>query len=341
MNVPSTLRSAVAAAALLAWGGSPAAAQEITLKLSHFFPSTIFLHTEFIARWADELKSCTDGKVEVEFHTAGSALGNIARQYDQAKAGVVDVAFGHAGFPLGRFPRTSLIELPFVSGSAGANSKALWALSGTHLKPEYPGVHILAMMAHNPGSLHANAPLNSMQDLDGLRIRTPNGSSSAVLNFYGAEAVSLPPGDQYENLQKGTLDGVATEWTGIGAYKLNEVLKYHYDVPLYTVGFFFVMNQSRYDGLPEDVRACVDQVSGDILVATFGALWDDAGQVGYELEKADPDDVFVAATPEEIEGYKAELQPVTDQLLQAAKDLGVDNAEEILDALKAEIAKHD
>lgn len=341
MNFQSTLRTAVAASTLLMLGAGPGSAQEITLKLSHFFPSTIFLHTKFIAKWADDLKACTNGKVNVEFHTAGSALGNIARQYDQANAGVVDVAFGHAGFPLGRFPRTSLIELPFVAGSANANSHALWNVSGKYLKPEYSGVKILAMMAHNPGSLHANKPLNAMKDLKGLRIRTPNGSSSAVLKFYGAEPVSLPPGDQYENLQKGTLDGVATEWTGIGAYKLNEVLKYHYDVPLYTVGFFFVMNQAKYDGLPDDVKACVDKVSGEELVSTFGKLWDDAGKFGYDSEKSDPSDVFVAATPEEIEAYKVELQPVTDQLVKGVKDLGVDNADEILEALKAEIKKYE
>ena len=320
---------------------APLHAENMTLKLSHFFPTTIFLHTEFIQKWSDNLTVCTDGKVNVEFHGAGSALGDPNRQFDQARAGVVDVAFGHTGFPRGRFPRSSIIELPFLTGSANANSRALWKISEPYLKPEYEGVEVLAMMAHNPGLLHANDPIETLEDVKGLRMRTPNATTSAVLEHFGAEAVGMGPGDIYENLQKGTIDGIAMEWTGIGAYKLNEVLKYHLEVPLFTVGFYFVMNQGKYDTLPDDVRTCVDKVSGDNLVSTFGKLWDDSQVVGYESEKASPDDVFVTATPEQIAGWKKELEPVVEQLMQTARDNGVEDPEKIRSELEAEIAKYD
>lgn len=335
--ITSITAALMASAAMTA----PTKAQEMTLKLSHFFPTSIFLHTEFIAKWAENLKECTGGKVDVEVHGAGSALGDPNRQFDQARAGVVDVAFGHTGFPRGRFPRSSIIEFPFLTGSANANSFALWSIAEEHLKPEYPDVHILAMMSHNPGLIHANAPVEKLEDIKGMRLRTPNATTSAVLEHFGAEAIGMGPGDIYENLQKGTIDGIAMEWTGIGAYKLTEVLKYHFELPLFTVGFYFVMNQAKYDSLPEDVRACVDEVSGDNLVATFGPMWDASGVAGYEAEKASPDDVILQATPEQIEGWKEELKPVTEALMQSLRDNGVANPEEIRDALEAEIAKYD
>lgn len=329
---------ALSLAAALAAGS--ATAQEMTLKLSQPFPTTVGLHTDFLEPWTHDLAACTDGKVAVEIHPAGSALGDITRQFDQAAAGVVDIAFGHTGIPRGRFPRTSLIELPFMAKSANSNSFALWNNAETLLKPEYPGVKILALMAHNPGVLHTNTPVHTMSDIKGLRIRTPNPSISLVLEHYGAEAVGLPPGDMYENLQKGTVDGVAIDWTGINAFKLDEVVEYHYDIPLYTVGFYFVMNQGRYDGLPDDVRACVDKLTGDDLVAKFGPWWDKWGKAGYDIEVETGDEITVA-TPEQIEQAKAELAPVTEQLLQAARDAGVENVDEIRDAFEAETAKYD
>lgn len=336
------LRTTIGATAALAlWATAGAAQAQTVLKLSHFTPTTIGLHTQFMEPWARQLEACTGGAVTVEIYPAGTALGNIANQFDQVRAGVVDVAFGHTGIPRGRFPRTSLVDLPFVTGSADATSRALHELSTTLLADDYPGVHILAMMAHNPGTLHANSPINSMADLRGLRIRTPNPAISAVLEHYGAEAVGLPPGEQYENLQRGTIDGIASDWNGLGAYNLTEVLRYHYEIPLYTVGFFFAMNQRRYDSLPDPVRACVDQISGEPLVATFGPLWDEWGATARAIEEASPEDVIITATPEEIEAARAELAGVTEALMQGIRDAGVANADEILAALQNAIARHE
>lgn len=337
-----TIRSAFLGASIAFAAGfafSPAAAQEIKLKFSHFVPTTVGLHTDFMEPWARELEACTGGKVAVEIHPAGSALGDISRQFDQAAAGVVDIAFGHTGIPRGRFPRTALIELPFLAKSANANSFALWNNIDL-LKPEYRGVKVLGLMAHDRGILHTNKRLGTLADVKGLRIRTPNPSTSLVLEHYGAGAIGLPPGDVYENLQKGTIDGVAFNWTGIDSFKLGEVLQYHYDVPLFTVGFFFVMNQGKYDSLPEDVRTCVDQLSGDALVAKFGPWWEKWSKPGLDDEVASGDEIVVA-TPEEIEQFKVELEPVTEALLQAARDAGVENVEEIRAALEAETEKYD
>jgi len=37
----------------------------------------------------------------------------------------------------------------------------------------------------------------------------------------------MPPAAIYENLQKGSLDGVVTTWDLVGSIRANEILKYH------------------------------------------------------------------------------------------------------------------
>lgn len=335
-------KSAIAAAMAVTVGAvAPAQAEDVRLKLSHFFPTSIQLHTDFVQVWIDELAQCTGGEVTTEVHAAGSALGDANRQFDQARAGVVDIAVGHTGFPRGRFPRSSLIELPFLAKSGTANSFALWNIAETYLKPEYQGVHLLGMMAHNPGIIHTSVKIETLEDIKGLRLRTPNATTSALLEHFGAEPIGLPPGDIYENLQKGTLDGIAMDWTGVASYKLNEVLNYHLEVPLFTVGFYIVMNQRTYDGLSDAHRACVDQVSGDRIAQLAGATWENTAQVGYDSEVNNPGDVIIVPTDEQIAAWRAELAPVYETLLEGARKAGVEDPGAIVNALEAEIAKYE
>ena len=123
---------ALAAVAGLALAGAgpakQAAAAEINLKLSHFLPPVHGIHTDFIEPWAKQLEACTNGKVAVEIYPGGTQLGNVAKQQEQVLAGVVDVAHGLTGLPRGRFPRTSVIDLPFLTESADAATRTLWAL---------------------------------------------------------------------------------------------------------------------------------------------------------------------------------------------------------------------
>lgn len=335
MTTGKTLSALTLAAGLVA--GATAAQGEIRLKLSHFVPTTIGLHTEFMEPWARRLEACSDDEVVVEIHPAGSALGGATQQLDQARAGVVDFAFGHTGFPAGRFPRSGLMELPFLVPSATAGSLAMWDVREL-LAPEYRGVRVLGYMMHNPGVLHGRVPISSLEDLDGLRVRTSNPANAAVVQHFGGESVGMPPGDIYEALQRGTIDATSMDWNGLFVYRLYEVADQHYDVPMYISGFYFVMNEARYASLPDNVRACIDQDSGEALVATFGPMWDSWQQPGIDLVNSEPSRGVAHATDEAIAAFREQVAPVTEQLIQQAEAAGVDNARDILAAMQAAIA---
>ncbi|MCB1395100.1 MAG: TRAP transporter substrate-binding protein [Rhodobacter sp.] len=315
------------------------AGAEIRLRMSHFVPTTIGLHTDFMEPWARRLEACSGGEVTVEIHPAGSALGDINQQYDQARAGVVDIAFGHTGFPAGRFPRSGLIELPFLVPSSDAGSHAMWDARDL-LAPEYQGVHVLGYMTHNPGVLHSREPLTSLEGLAGMRVRTSNAANAAVVQHFGGESIGLPPGQIYEALQRGTIDAVSMDWNGMNVYRLYEVATHHLDVPVYVSGFFFVMNQARYDSLPDNVRACVDQDSGEALVSTFGAMWNAWQEPGLDIVNNNPEHVVTHATPEEVAAWRDQSAGITDTLIENAIAGGVENAREIVAAMEASIAAH-
>ena len=136
----------------------------------------------------------TDGQVEVQIYPGGTQMGGIANQQEQVMAGVVDIAHGLHGIPRGRFPRTSIIDIPFLVADAGVASRTLWKLYPEYLKPEYRGLKVLALHAHNGGVIHTrDTKVTSMEDLEGLRIRTPSPAVSMMLEELGAEPVGMPP----------------------------------------------------------------------------------------------------------------------------------------------------
>ncbi|SMF13355.1 TRAP-type C4-dicarboxylate transport system, substrate-binding protein [Tistlia consotensis] len=321
---------ALAAAAGLTLGAAAAAqAAEINLKLSHFLPPVHGIHTDFIEPWAHDLEACSNGKVHVDIYPGGTQLGNVAKQQEQVLAGVVDIAHGLTGIPRGRFPRTSVIDLPFLTESADAATRTLWKLYPEYLKPEYKGLHVLALHAHNGGLIHTrDKQVKTMDDLKGLRIRTPSPAISMMLEALGAVPQGMPPGQVYEALQKGVIDGTVFPWDPVKSFRLAEVLKYHLDARVYTVSFFFVMNQKRYDSLPDDVRACVDKLSGDNLIPKFGPWWDKWDAPGKAAAE-ERGNVITKLSDAERARWREALQPMIDAYLKQLEDQGVENAREI------------
>ncbi|MCF8481653.1 MAG: TRAP transporter substrate-binding protein [Rhodospirillum sp.] len=322
--------SALVACGLLGTATLAKAEDPIVLKMSHFLPSSHPSQTDFLEPWAKELEARAKGRVKVEIYSAGSAFGNVANQLDQVKAGVIDIAHGLSGIPRGRLPRTLIMDMPFLVKTADAASKTLWDLyADGDIAPEYEGLKVLALHAHNAGLIHTrDKPVSTMEDLAGLRLRTPSQAVSMMLEQLGATPVGMPPTEVYAALQKGVIDGNAFTYEAVHSFKLHEVLKHHLDAKAYTTTFFFVMNKRKYDSLPEDIRAVIDDMSGAPLVAKFGGWWTKWDEAGKTDIIAAGNTVTPLSDAERAKWREA-LAPMIDAYLTVAEEQGAENARAI------------
>ncbi len=338
----NVLRTGAAALATAAIAKPAFATSEIKLKMSNFLPPMHGFTADFMTPFAAELTERTGGKVEVEVLDATTAFGKIDRQADQVRAGVTDIGLGLNGIPRDRFPASSIVELPFVIEHAGSGSKAMWQLyKEGAFGGEYDTFHVLGLMTHPGGLIHTvDRPVNSLGDLAGLRLRTPSPAVSAMLESLDASPVGMPPSAIYENLQKGSLDGLLTTWDLVGAIRANELLKYHTDARLYTAGFHIVMNKDKYAALPDDVRDVLDDMTGDNLVAKMGAWWDKWETRGREDAIARGHEIIPVDTATRDE-WKASLEPMTNALLTGLKESGVKDPHAIYARLQELVAQYD
>lgn len=278
MSIKSLLR-ATAMAGLIA---GTAQAEEITLTMSHYLPPVLGLHTDFMEPFARQIEEATGGQVKIDIQTAGSALGTITKQWDQVADGIADISFGLHGIPRGRFNCTQVIELPFLTDSVEEANEVLWGVYPEYLAEEHSDVKVLALMAHDPGVLATadGKRVENPEDIAGLRIRVPSPYVGAMIKDLGGIPVGMPPGQIYENMQTGALDGVVLPWAGLTGFRITEVTTNAIEIEAYTTPFYFIMNQDKFDSLPADVQKAIDALSGDALVAQFPGWWTKWGAAG-------------------------------------------------------------
>jgi len=111
--------------------------------------------------------------------------------------------------------------------------------------------------------------IKSVADFKGLKMRLGGGLVGEVMQKLGAVPQSLPGGEIYQALEKGTID--AAEWVGpYDDQKLgfNKVAPFYYYPGWWEGGpeVDFFINQKAYDGLPAEYKAMIEVASAYTLV---------------------------------------------------------------------------
>lgn len=347
----NTLIARLSVATVLAWSSitayaqAPAAATPqvphatsaapIALKMSHFLGPKSFFQVDLVEPWARELERRSNGQVAVEVLNGSSPLGNVRNQGTQVKDGTVDIALGLRGAEGDRFMRSSIVELPFVVADARRGSQALWSLYKTGvIADEYRDFKVLALFVQNAGLVHTKQTrVVELDDLKGLRLRVPNATVATALESVGAVPKLLQPDEIMPALRANQLDGIVTNW-GTPIPGFNDEMKQHTAVPFYASAFFIVMNKARYEGLPAEIRDVIDSMSGDMLVAQFGPLWDKWDKPFFDGAHG-PGQEIVRPNAATLQRWKSGLQPVSDAYVKKLQSQGFTDARAVYDGLVA------
>ena len=327
-------------AAAFALAAVSAQAQEVTLKVHHFWPPGAMPPTKILQPFCDQIAADSKNRMTCQIYPAMQLGGKPGQLIDQAKDGVVDIAFTLPGYTAGRFPIMEVFELPFMTNSAEAGSKAAWDYYTKYATKEFPGIHPLMFAIHDEGYLHSrDKQIKQLSDLRGMKLRAPTRQTNKLLASLGATPVGMPLPAVADAVSKGTIDGFALPWEVIPSVKLHEMVKYHTETDpskpaLYSATFILAMNKARYDSLPADLKAIIDRHSGAKLSAHAGKVWDESQAVGrkpavdrgntfYTIPANDLDDWIKASSPL-YEQWVADMDKrglPGKQMLQDARDL--------------------
>jgi TRAP-type C4-dicarboxylate transport system substrate-binding protein len=337
----SVAGGAVAAPAI----ARPAFAQaQVTLKLHHFLPPVSNGHRRMLAPWAAAVEKDSGGRIKIDISPSMQLGGTPPQLYDQARDGVVDIVWTLPGSTPGRFPSTEVFELPFIAARRGiVNARASQEFANTHLGKETGDVKLLSYWSHDHGLIHANKQVKTMDDLKGLKLRSPHRLAGEALKALGATAIPMPIPQVPESLAQRVIDGCVVPWEVVPAIKLDELVRFHTEIPgsptFYTASFFLAMNKAKYDGLPADLKAAVDKNSGMAFAELAGNMWDTAGAEVLERVKKRGNTLTAISEEEKAKWIKA-TQPVTEGWVKQVKERNLDGGK-LIEQAKALVAKYD
>ena len=351
MHSKATIKRAMPLKPLWKWGialiaaiSGNALAQEVTLKISHFFPPTSNAHANILVPWTQRVEAASKGRIKFQIYPSMQLGGAPNQLFDQAKDGVADIVWTLPGYTPGRFPKSEVFELPLMVQSAEQASRAAWEYSQKHLLDEFKGVKLLSVHTHDAGLLHmVKKPVRTLEDLRGEKLRAPNRVANKMLAALGASPVSLPFTALQEGLSKGILDGLFITWEALPSTKINEVVKFHTEMPegspaLYTSVIVIAMNEAKYKGLPAELRAILDKNSGMELAALIGRTWDQSAIAARQAEMGSGDKLLTL-DPKEYARWQEAGQRVTRDWVAEMKAKNID-AVTLLDDAQRLLAKH-
>jgi len=327
MTMRRTILGWTAGAALAAMGATSVAAQEVTLKLHQFLPPQANVPKLVLDVWADKVEADSNGRIEIKRYPSMQLGGKPPELMDQAIDGVADIVWTVVGYTPGRYPSTEVFELPFMMTDARAASRAYWEMFEEHMKDtEFKDVHILATWVHGPGMIHTNAPVESPEDMQGLKIRGGSRLVNSLLTKLGATPVGMPVPAVPEGLSKGVIDGTTIPWEVTRALKVPELVHNHTEFTgkaLYTLTFVLAMNKQKYEALPDDLKAVVDANSGVELSVFAGGTQADADGPSRDIAEEMGNNIITLDADATAE-WRALAQPIYDEWVADMASKGKD-----------------
>ncbi|THD85772.1 TRAP transporter substrate-binding protein [Aliigemmobacter aestuarii] len=337
VSVSRLARLACASALATVVSMGAAAAQDVVLKLHQFLPAQAPVPALVLVPWMEKITAESGGRITFEHYPAMQLGGKPPELIDQVTDGVADIVWTLPGYTPGRFPRTEVIELPFLINDAESASRALYTLGEKHMfATEYADVKVLGMWTHGPGVIHSKTPIAAPADLAGVKLRAPTRVTNMMVTNLGATAVGMPVPAVPESLSKGVIDATIIPWEVTGALKSSELVKNHTEFAgkaLYTSAFIMAMNKAVYDGLPDDLKAVIDANTGVEFSAMAGKLSQSADD-GARQMAVDMDNNIIALTAEQSAEWEAAAKPTYDTWLKEMSDQGIDG-QALLDEARA------
>lgn len=322
-----TLIGGLVIAGATTFGALTANAAE-TLVISSWAPPTHGINAIMWPNFIKMIEKATDGRVTAKIKYK---LAPPPAQFDLIQDGAADVTWIFHGYNPGRFVCTKLIELPGYKGSAEAASVAYWRAQEKYLAKcdEHKGVKLIALHTHGVGVLHSNKKVTSLAQIKGMKLRLGGGVSGDVGAALGATGIRVPAPKVYETLASKAADGVMMPFEGRKGFKLTEVAKNVFVMPgggFYRGSFALIMNNDRFNKLPEADRKALMKVFGEPVSRMAGKVWDEIDAIGRKVTEAAADNSINVASAEDQAAYAKIAEKIRAKVIKEVAAKGVDAA---------------
>jgi TRAP-type C4-dicarboxylate transport system substrate-binding protein len=217
----------------------------------------------------EQLKKKSNGKISYAMYPGG-ALGKGPEHYDIVAKGLSDMGYFTATWTPGRFPLTDVLSLAaWVDGKDVATDIGN-AMYKRVLNQEFQGAKMIELNGCIQAFIWTKKAVKSLEDLKGMKIRTPGGHQTNYIKALGAEPIFMPLGDVYMAMETGTIDGICTCPPLVLSFKLHEVAKHAVVMTFGCVSEGVIMNDNSWKRTSDDLKPMIEEVCHNPFHTTGG-----------------------------------------------------------------------
>ena len=171
--------------------------------------------------WAKSFQEKSDGELEMRPFPAKAVAADNNALFDAVRTGVLQGMNPFTLYWSGKIPASVFLS----SYPAGPDQVSQWdtmfyglgLLEMTREIYQKFGLFYVGPIQHDANIIHSKQPVESLEQLQGMKIRLPGGMVAEVFEKFGVSTTSMPGSDIYPALEKGTIDaadyvGPAINW---------------------------------------------------------------------------------------------------------------------------------
>lgn len=236
--------------------------------------SSLPLHNQYeVPFWTVTLPEASGGTINVELTTHNQMSLGLGDVYPLLGQGVYDVAMTVGDYAVADAPELEGLDLPLLALTADDARAMVDAARPmvTDIFHDRFNSHVLAIAPYPPQVVFCNHEINSLADLEGLKVRASGRMTALLLEALGAEGVNVSFAEVPGALQNGVVDCAVT---GAGSgYSAGwwEVSTHLLPIPL--GGWdpvITAMNLDKWNSLDGDTQALI---SSEIVTGFEDLAW--------------------------------------------------------------------
>lgn len=283
----------------------------ITLRSTSHIPAVSGLAKLQIKAW-NNLERMSNNKIKVE--TSWSQSVHSVREGRKAvRTGLSDHAPCFSLYTARDYNMVGGLGLPFLFNNSHEAIATAEHLYPKYLKEEFERFKVKIMREAHTGPYHLynNKPVQTLEDIKGMKIRAGGGTHSQIIAALGATQVSMPGADAYTAMQRGTLDAIHFNDAAALIFKLHEVSKFRSSNGFNVLTVEYCMGGDWFDALPADLQVVVNNWGRQMAIAEGVGFYDYGGQVNVikmqeqGLQKIDLPESELARWREAVSGVEA------------------------------------
>ncbi|MGR3783107.1 MAG: TRAP transporter substrate-binding protein [Albimonas sp.] len=264
------MKAALAASSIALIAGS-AAAQEYTFRFQSSDPAG---NPNFVMQqeWTKIVAEKTDGAIQIELLPVESLVAHNETQ-DAIAAGILDGHITDVSYFAGKDPAFGLIANPVGAYSDPQEMfDFIYEGGGMELMRELEAPYGLQFIGPTSPGLEAfvsKVPLEGVADLQGLKLRAPEGLVQNVFAAAGAAPVNLPGSEVFTSLDKGVIEAAdynvfsTNQAQGLHDVAPHPVYPGFHSLPLIEIS----MSKAKWDELSPELQTALEE-----SVKEFGQL---------------------------------------------------------------------